>query len=57
MARRFNEGLAGCGIRIKIEAGCGIMKMFETGCGIKLQPRVGMSSILKVGYSHMRDCE
>ena len=33
----FNIGLAGCGIKLKIEAGRGIMKIFVTGCEMKLE--------------------
>ena len=37
--RGSNIGLAGCGMRLKIEAGCGIREILKAGCGIKTERR------------------
>ena len=37
--RGSNIGLAGCGMRLKIEAGCGIREIVKAGCGMKTERR------------------
>ena len=32
-----NIGLAGCGMRLKIEAGCGIREILKAGCRMKTE--------------------
>ena len=37
--RGSNIGLAGCGMRLKIEAGCGKREILKAGCGMKTERR------------------
>ena len=37
--RGSNIGLAGCGMRLKIEAGCGIREILKAGYGMKTEQR------------------
>ena len=37
--RGSNIGLAGCGMRVKMEAGCGMTEVLLVGCGIKILRR------------------
>ena len=37
--RGFKIGLAGCGMRVKMEAGCGMTEILIAGCGMKIGRR------------------